>query len=241
MRFARHLMLTCLGALGMLAALISAATAGSSGGQIGVAWPLTVSTGLGAISHIVGPTDQPLQLATQSNLNINLSPNGTGLVVVSTDLRNTPSVLTAGTMTVTNSAINRKVWHRFDWTNAMVVALGGGGAGDIAVCTLTSKTAVTNAYVVIDTPDTSANALTVAFGRTGAGYIDYIVASDAKAAANTVYGDASAERGTNLVMYDLPSITGTTVLNAHFIKTTTALNTVTGSTGHIYLETVTLP
>lgn len=149
--------------------------------------------------------------------------------------------MTAGTMTVTNSANVRTVIHRFDWTNAMVTALGATTAGDVSVCVLPAKTVVRNVYVVIDTPDTSTNALTVAVGRVSATYIDYIVASDAKAAANTVYGDASAERGTNLTDYDLPSVAGTTTINAHFIKTTTNLNTVTGSTGHVYVETEVLP
>ena len=149
--------------------------------------------------------------------------------------------LTAGTLNVTNSAIPNTYVSRFDWTNAMIVALGATTAGDLTVATLPAKTVVRNVYVVIDTPDTSTNALTVACGRVSATFIDYIVASDAKAAANTVYGDASAERGTNLVGYDLPSITTTTAVKLHFIKTTTNLSTVTGSTGHVYIEYSILP
>lgn len=153
----------------------------------------------------------------------------------------TQQALTAGTMTATNSALAATTWSRYDWTNAMVVALGATTAGDVTICTLPAKTVVKNVYVVIDTPDTSTNALTVAVGRASASYIDYVVASDAKASANTVYGDASAERGTNLTGYDLPSITGTTAVKAHFIKTTSNLSTVTGSTGHVYIETSVLP
>lgn len=153
----------------------------------------------------------------------------------------TEAALTAGTMTYTTNSLARKVIHRFDWTNAMVVALGAVTAGDITVCTLPANTIVTNVYCVIDTPDTSTNALTVAVGRTSATFIDYIVASDAKAAAGTVYGDASAERGTNNTGFDLPSNSATTAVKAHFIKTTTNLSTVTGSTGHIYIETLLLP
>jgi hypothetical protein len=151
------------------------------------------------------------------------------------------NVMTAGTMTATKVGIDGVAIQRYDWTNAMVTALGAVTTGDITVCTLPAKTVVLNAYVVIDTADTSANALTVALGRVSATYIDYVVASDAKAAANTVYGDASGERGTNLTGYDLPSITGTTAVKAHFVKTTTNLSTVTASTGHIYLVTETLP
>lgn len=149
-------------------------------------------------------------------------------------------VLTSGTMTAETQANVRHVYSSYTWTNAMVAALSG-GADDITVATLPAKTVVYNAYVVILTPDTSANALTVACGRTSTTYIDYIVASDAKAAANTVYGDASGERGTNLVGYDLPSYTTTTAVKCHFIKTSTNLSTVTGSTGRVILETALLP
>lgn len=151
------------------------------------------------------------------------------------------SVMTSATANYTNIANVRKVIHRFDVTNAMVVALGASLTGDIKICTLPAGTVVTNAYIVIDSPDTSANALTVSLGRTGAAYVDYIVASDAKGAANTVYGDASGERGTNLTMYDLPSVTAATDVYSHFVKTTTNLNTVTGLAYHVYLETMILP
>lgn len=152
-----------------------------------------------------------------------------------------PLAMTAGTMTVTNSASVKTTTHRFDWTNAMVTALGATTAGDIAVCTLPAKTVVVNAYVVITSAAGTVTTLTVAVGRTSASFIDYIVASDAKAAANTVYGDASGERGTNLTGYDLPSFTGTTVVNAHFISSGGNLSTVSTSTGTIYLTTTTLP
>lgn len=150
--------------------------------------------------------------------------------------------LTAGTMTVTtNGSASRMIISRYDWTNAMVTALGAALTGDIVVCTLPAKTVVVNAYIVITGTAAGVTTLTVAIGRTGAAYIDYIVASDAKVAANTVYGDASGERGTNLTSYDLPSFTATTAVNAHFISTGTNLNTVTGSTGTVYLRTLTLP
>lgn len=155
--------------------------------------------------------------------------------------RSVQNTLTAGTMTFTNRALLRHAVHRFDWTNAMVVALGAATTGNVSVCVIPAKTVVVNMYVVIDTPDTSANALTVSVGRTGAGFIDYIVASDAKATANTLYGGTAGTRGTNLTGFDFPSVTATTTINAQFVKTTTNLNTVVGSTGHIYLVTETLP
>jgi hypothetical protein len=149
--------------------------------------------------------------------------------------------ITAGTLTATNNALVAGGVSRFDWTNAMITALGGVGAGDLTVCTLPANTVVKNAYMVIDSPDTSTNALTGAIGRVSATYIDYIVASDLKAAQNTVYGDASGERGTNLTGYDLPSPTATTAVKLHLIKTSTNLSTVLGCTGHVYIETMKLP
>lgn len=151
------------------------------------------------------------------------------------------SSITTGTMTRASDALVRKAIHKFTWTNAQVQALGATTAGDILVGTLPAKFVVTNAYIVIDTAAGTVTTLTVSCGRTGASYIDYIVASDAKAAANTVYGDTSAERGTNLTGYDLPSYTGTTAVNAHFISTGGNLNTVTTSTGTVFIEGYVLP
>lgn len=198
----------------------------------------------GGWSGLISPAGSGLLVGTTISAPMRLGTNNTVAIVLdgTTAAPSLPlQALTAGTLTVTNSASLVKTVTRYDWTNAMVTALGGVGTGDITVCTLPAKTIVTNAYVVIDTPDSSANALTIALGRVSATYIDYIVASDAKASVNTVYGDASAERGTNLTGYDLPSITGTTAVKIHLIKTTTNLSTVTGSTGHIYLETAILP
>lgn len=166
---------------------------------------------------------------------------GYGNVLIGTGVKINGQLLTSGTMTPIVTGEARKVWNRYDWDNAMVVALGAVGAGDIVAATLPAKTVVSNMYVVITAPDTSANALTVACGRTSALYIDYIVASDAKAAAGTVYGNDLAERGTNLTGYDLPNFSGTTTLSCHFIKSITTLDTVTGSTGSVYIETSILP
>ena len=149
--------------------------------------------------------------------------------------------LTNGGITPVASAYIRTATHRYDWTNAQVAALGAVLAGDLTVATLPAKTVVRNAYVVINTAAGGVTTLTVAVGRTGAAYIDYLVASDAKAAANTVYGDTSGERGTNLTGYDLPSVTATTAVKMHLISTGANLSAVTTSTGTVYLVTETLP
>lgn len=212
---------------------------------------LTGALRLGGVTY---PTTDPgawivnetsVGLAIQSGGTLRLRTNASATDKLTIDANGNVSLplqaLTAGALTLTNSAFSNKVTHRFDWTNAMIVALGASLTGDITICTLPAKTVVTNAYLVIDTPDASANALSVAVGRVAATYADYLVASDAKAVANTVYGDAAAERGTNLTGYDLPSYTGTTAVKMHLIKAVTNLSTVAGSTGHIYLETMVLP
>lgn len=149
--------------------------------------------------------------------------------------------VTAGTMTGTYEAVLSMATTCRPWTNAQVVALGATTAGDIAWGTLPAKYIVRNAYIVITGAAAGPATVTVSLGRTSASYIDYIVASDAKAAANTVYGDASAERGTNLTGYDLPSYTATTLINAHFVSTGANLSTVTASTGTVCVTLDKLP
>lgn len=148
--------------------------------------------------------------------------------------------LTAGTLTP-DAANNtpRITLQKFSWTNAMVVALGAGLIGDITVATLPAKTIVHKAVIVITGQAAGPTTLTLALGRTGALYIDYIVAKTAKAAANTIYGEAFADLGTNLsaLVADLPSLTTTTDIKLHFIATVANLDQTTASTGDVYLWT----
>lgn len=160
--------------------------------------------------------------------------------------KNTTQNLTAGTLTATNQSEMRVVIQRYDWTNAMVTALGAVTTGNVAVCTLPAKTVIKNAFVVITGQGATVTTLTVSLGTNSTTYDDLIVASNAKATANTVYGDAKAERGTALydgttILNFLPSFTGTTVVNVQFISTGGNLSTVTASTGTVYLETYILP
>lgn len=133
--------------------------------------------------------------------------------------------------------------YKRSWTNAEIAALGANKSGDVKVATLPAKTVVRNAYLVIDSAATVLSDLTVAMGRTSTAYIDYTVASDAKAAANTVYGGSSGQRGTNLTGYDLPSYTAATDVYLHFVTTDGShnLSDVLTSTGTIFLLTETLP
>lgn len=153
-------------------------------------------------------------------------------------------VLTAGTMTTEiaggGTALSTGT-SSYTWSNAQVVALGAVTVGDITVATLPAKTQVLDAMVVITGSAVGPATVTVSCGDAigGTPFINYIVASDAKAAANTVYGDAAAERGTSIdtEFFYLPSYTATTLVTCHFISTVANLNTVTGSTGRVILTT----
>lgn len=132
----------------------------------------------------------------------------------------------------------------FDWTNAMVAALAG-TAGDINVVTLPAKTQLLDALVVITGAATGPATVTVSCGDAigGTPFTNLVAVADAKAAANTVYGDAVAERGASIdtEFWYLPSYTATTLVTCHFISTGADLSTVTGSTGRVILTTRALP
>lgn len=151
----------------------------------------------------------------------------------------TTNTVTAGTANMIFAGALQKTVQKFSITNAMVVALGAGLSGNISLCTLPAKTRVENCYIVVTSPAVGPATVTVSVGRTAAAYIDYIVASDAKTAAT--YGDVSGERGTNLVLYDVPSFSATTLVNVQMVSTGANLNTVTGFAAEVYLETVQLP
>lgn len=156
-------------------------------------------------------------------------------------------VLTTATMTATAGATGAHTssTHAYTWTNAQVVALGASLTGDITVATLPAKTQVLDAAVVITGTAAGVTTLTVSCGDAvgGTPFINYIVASDAKAVVNTFYGDAVAERGTSIdtEFYYLPSYTATTLVTCHFISTVQNLDQTTGSTGRVILMTRLLP
>jgi hypothetical protein len=167
-------------------------------------------------------------------LKVTDSSTGVGDIVANT-------LITAGAL-ATAPAINgyiRRGTYEVSWLNSDVTGLSG-TTGSIVIATLPAKTVVTNAYVVIGTAAGTVTTLTVSVGRTSAAYIDYIKASNAKAAANTIYGAVVGDRGTNLTGYDLPSWTATTAVYVQFISTGGNLSTVTTSTGTIILETAQL-
>ena len=190
--------------------------------------------------------------ADVTTMDAGMAKLGTGVVKPVTtsaaagDMQAPKSILTAGTMTATSTvqSLMRRSVSKFAWTNAMVTALGAATTGDITICTLPAKFVVTNVLLVVDTAETALTSLTGAVGRTGAGYIDYVVASSLKAAANTVYGDADAERGTNMSptkAIDLPSYTGTTDVKMHFISGVENLDQAVACTGTVLIEGYLLP
>lgn len=143
--------------------------------------------------------------------------------------------LTAGTLTVSNSGANGKPFVA-TWNDTNVNALGAVNAGDIKVCTLPASTWLRNMNIVITSPESVTTTLTVAGGVTGPNYIDLIVASDAKAAANTIYGNDSGERGTNLTGYFRPSYNGTTDVYIRFVSTGDTLDNSLDNGGRVEIE-----
>jgi hypothetical protein len=207
-----------------------------------IAW----TTGLGAITHIKGPSDATFNIQPGSGQIMNLrDANGTTRATINSSGVSL-SLLTAGTMSAAMNGTIRRTVSKFSWTNAMVVTAAG-TSNKIDVCTLPAKTVVTRCWVVIDTAATQAATLTVQVGSSS-GTTGFVVASNAKAAANTVYGDSDAEVGTNLfdaaddhwVDY-LPSYTSTTLIQAEFVIGAGTLADVTASTGSVILETISLP
>lgn len=183
----------------------------------------------------------------QSGNALALGNNGTASAYV-------PSSTLALTSATMNASVPtyRTQTSSFAWTNAMVTALGASLTGDINAATLPAKTRVESALIVIDTAAGGVTTLTVSCGDAigGTPFTNYILPSDAKAAANTVYGDSISGSETGASLFDattkwrhnyVPSYTATTLVTCHFISTGTNLNTVTTSTGRLILTTTLLP
>ena len=102
-----------------------------------------------------------------------------------------PCVATASSTAVTQGFV------KYTWTNAQIVAGGTGGTSyNLPIGTLPAKSRVIATYLTLDTQATfAAGTLTGSVGVAGTAYADWIVASDLKGTAATVYGDAAAERG----------------------------------------------
>jgi hypothetical protein len=150
------------------------------------------------------------------------------------------TALTVGSLTSSQQNDVRTSMYKYSWTNAMVAGLSG-TANTLTVCTIPAKSIVKRAWLNVLTAGGGVTTLTVSLGRVATDYIDYVVASNAKAQA--IYGDATAEIGTGLadLLGDLPSLTTTTDIKIRFDASSDNLSTVTTSTGEVILEITQLP
>lgn len=130
---------------------------------------------------------------------------------------------------------------KYQWTNAQIVAAGSGvGPLNVAIGTVPAKSVITKTHVIVDTQATlAAGTLTASLGATATAYIDLIVASDIKATAGTIYGDAANERGaTNIgTLYSAAA----KPLVLQILAGGGNLADVTGSTGTVYVTYETYP
>lgn len=129
-------------------------------------------------------------------------------------------------------------WRKVSITNAQVVALGAAVSGNIALFTLAAKEILENVVVNVTTPGAGTTTLTMSVGRTGALYVDGIVASDVKTAA-IVLGVLSAQRGVNLTAGGDPGGFASRTYYAQFVSTVQNLSAVTGFACNVHYKTAT--
>jgi len=126
------------------------------------------------------------------------------------------------------------------WTNAEVVAAGGGGVtANLSVGKLPANSRVIAAYLINDTQATfAAGTLTGSVGVVGTDYVDWIKAGSIKASAATIYGNATAELGTGV---GILFYTTAQDIVLQILGGAGDLADVTTCTGTVYIEYVTLP
>lgn len=91
---------------------------------------------------------------------------------------------------------------------------------DLTIVTLPARAVLMSALLVVNVAESTATALTLSLGSAAANYDQIITDSNAKAAANTVYGDDDAERSGDLpdadvLGYKLYSYTATQDITLH--------------------------
>lgn len=213
----------------------------ASGAAASVTMGGTGQTSLTLNNVLLGNGASAVQFVAPGTSGNVLTSNGTTWTSAAPTGSLTSQTLTPGTVDVVSNAVRAVTVSTFSWDTADLIALGAVATGELTIATAPAKTVIVNAYIKITLAEADAPTLTVSLGRTGASYIDYIVASDAKAAANTIYGNASGERGTNLTGYDLPSWTATTPILAQFVVGGTFSSDIGGSAGTIVIEHYTIP
>lgn len=170
----------------------------------------------------------------------NVSARASGTITAkAVALGNDPGAWASDVADADSSAPNLGI-IKYTWTNAEVVAAGTGGTEALlSIGSLPANSQLLSAYIVIGTQATfAAGTLTVGCGRTSATYVDFIVASDAKAAAATVYGNAAAERATDAAIQHFAAATP---VKAIFTAGAGDLANVTTCTGTVYLLYVVYP
>lgn len=129
------------------------------------------------------------------------------------------------------------VWS---WTNAQVVAAGTGGtSANLYVGQLPANSRPAAIYLINDTQATfAAGTLTASVGVAGTAYTDWLAASNLKATAATLYGNAAAEKGS-----EFGSLYYTTAKDIYcqFVAGAGDLANVTTCTGTVRIEYVTYP
>ena len=92
---------------------------------------------------------------------------------------------------------------------------------------------------MIGTAATTTAATTVSLGVAGTTYVDWVVASSAKAAAATIYGDATAENATENTGHLIYATDKT--IYAQFLPASGTMADSLTSSGTIYVVYQTLP
>lgn len=130
---------------------------------------------------------------------------------------------------------------KYQWTNAQIVAAGSGvGPLNVSIGTVPAKSVITKTHLIVDGQATlAAGTLTGAVGATATAYIDLIVASDLKAVATTIYGDAANERGATNIGTLYAAAAKPLVLQ--ILAGGGNLADVTGSSGTVYVTYETYP
>lgn len=125
------------------------------------------------------------------------------------------------------------------WTNATPILGAGGTTYNWLIGTLPANSQMLEAYLTVDTQATfAAGTLKAGIGVAGTTYVDWVVSSDLKAAAATIYGNAAAERGTDaaILLYTVAK-----PIYAQFIAGAGDLTNVTTCTGTVRILYYTYP
>lgn len=140
-----------------------------------------------------------------------------------------------------DNALLRHAVAQYRWDNSIIAGLSG-TSDTLIVTSLPAKTILLRAFIVITGQAAGPTTVAATLGTNATNYDNMLASASLKVAANTIYGNASAERGTangsgdGFISYN----TETDLI----LKVTSSggnLSTVTGSGGMIFLEYIILP